>query len=723
MTCCATESSSISTAPSSSPCGFPSPATRSSSSSPSTWRAREAEVKERRGLNTRCSSNGSRTANDDLLEAIERYNEEDCRSTHLLREWLLDRRDEAVDRFGEDIPWRAAPEPYTPDPEVAEEIARLQSELLTELDPEPDADRPGEEQQRWLAAQLLDYHRREAKPSWWAYFRRLEMSEEELVDDEDAIGRLEPIGEPEALPPPARSTLYRMRFPSQEHHLGPGGAIDPATEGSVNIEALDDAAGTLVIKRGNTKQDDPLPDALIPKGPFDTKEQRGALRRFAIALLSSEEPGRRGAYPAAASILAREFPRTAAVEFGESLQEGAFELERATEIVRRMDGTDLFIQGPPGSGKTRNGSRMIVELLREGKRIGVTSNSHKAIHNLLHAVEKCADEADLSFTGLHKAGSGADSRYQSNLGDAAWIGSTNDNGDCADPAVRLVGGTAWLFCREEMDSTLDYLFIDEAGQISLADAIALATSATNVVLLGDPLQLAQVSQAVHPPSAGASVLEHLLGDDTTIPPERGLFIDKTWRMHPDLCRFVSDAIYEGRLESNEECTTQDLRGGGDITGTGIRWISVEHEGNQRRSPEEVAVIEQAVADLDGATYTRADGSSGPLAHDEIMVVSPYNAQVRDLREALPDRVRVGTVDKFQGQEAAVVFYSMATSSGEDVPRNMEFLFSRNRLNVAVSRARCLAVVVSSSALTNMQCRTADQMRLVNLLCRLVTYAP
>jgi len=275
-----------------------------------------------------------------------------------------------------------------------------------------------------------------------------------------------------------------------------------------------------------------------------------------------------------------------------------------------------------------------------------------------------------------------------------------------------------------MRESVDYLVVDEAGQVSLADALALASAARNVILLGDPLQLAQVSTGAHPPGVGASVLEHLLGEHSTIPADRGVFLDQTRRMHPDVCRFVSEAIYEGRLDSIAECANQaiEARAGVGLTGTGVRSIAVQHEGNTRQSPEEARRIADEVAGLIGARYTRSDLSEVALEQGEVIVVSPYNAQVRCLREHLDAAgltdVRVGTVDKFQGQEAAIALFSMATSSGEDVPRNVEFLYSRNRLNVAVSRARCIAVLVANPQLMTIRCRTVEQMRLVNALCLL-----
>jgi superfamily I DNA and/or RNA helicase len=268
-----------------------------------------------------------------------------------------------------------------------------------------------------------------------------------------------------------------------------------------------------------------------------------------------------------------------------------------------------------------------------------------------------------------------------------------------------------------MEGVIDTLFVDEAGQVSLADALAMATCARNLVLLGDPQQLSQVSQGTHPEGAAASALEHVLAGGDTIPPERGLFLGFTWRMHPDVARFVSEMSYEERLRSAPDCARQ-----GTAFGTGIRFIPVEHEGNRQSSREEADAIAAEIDRMTGGDYTNMKGRTRPLRHDDFMVVAPYNAQVRCLRAALPASVPVGTVDKFQGQEAAVVFFSMATSSGGDVPRNLEFLFSRNRLNVAISRARCLAMLVASPRLLEIRCRTVEQMRLVSALCRLVELA-
>lgn len=658
------------------------------------------------------------TGDRSLLESIERYNEDDCRSTHLLREWLLACREEAIETFGREIPWKPAPDPREPDQESQEQLDQLHVALIAGV-PDDSADRDDGQRANWLMAQLLDYHRREAKPAWWRYFERLEADEEQLTEvDNEALGRITIANiEPIPLPAPSQSLIHTLSFPPQEHKISSGSFIDSASRKGVKVESINNATGTLRISRATKRAGEPLPRALIPGKPYKTHDQRAALRRFAEDIVTRGLDVQ-GSYSALREILQREVPSTAVCERGEVLQAGKFNLEDAEQIAEGLNDSYLFIQGPPGSGKTYTGAHLILHLIAQGHRVGVAAGSHAAIHNLLTEVEKHAPPGE-SFAGLKRCGADGSNSYESVRG---LIESSNEIADFAGGNYNLVAGTAWLFCREEMDDTLDYLFIDEAGQIVLADALAMGTCARNLILLGDPQQLAQVGQAIHPPGAGVSVLEHLLGEDTTIPPERGLFIDQTRRMHPDVCRFISAAIYEDRLESFADCANQRVEAPGELTGTGIRYIPAVHEGNMRESPEEAEVIAGLIEDLLRGHYFQTDGTSGTIAPEEIMVVAPYNAQVSCLREHLPDGVKVGTVDKFQGQEAAVCFFSMATSSGEEIPRNLEFLFSRNRLNVAVSRARCLAVLVCNPALLNIRCRNAEQMRLVNALCWFVEMA-
>jgi predicted RecB family nuclease len=621
-----------------------------------------------------------------ILDDIAAYNEEDCVSTLQLRDWLL------LLRPGQ-APELEEKEPRDP-PEGAAETEELRAALLAGLPEDPydiaETDRP-----RWLLAQLLLYHRREAKPVWWAFFDRIGRTSEELQErDSEAIGGLGATGPPIGS---AHSLVYPFSFAAQQHHLGPGSEVfDPATGGPAgNLDALDDEAGTLLLRRGPKLEDVPLPAALIPGGAYLTPEQQAALRRLARSVLAGEQT-----YLAAKSIFVRE-PFVAALPQDD--------LEAAKEIVAGLDGRHLVIQGPPGSGKTYTGARLIAHLMSLGRRVGVTSTSHKAIHNLIAEVENTG----VPFQGLKKGDT-----YET-----AFVTTSQKQADFSEPEddVLLLAGTAWLFTREDMAGVVDTLFVDEAGQVSVADALALGTCARNVVLLGDPQQLSQVSQGIHPEGASASVLEHLLSGEDTVPADRGLFLSRTWRMHPDVCRFISETSYEGRLHSVPACERQRIDSSG-LAGTGLRWLPVAHEGNRGSSVEEADRIAAELELLVGGTFTDRDSRGRRLGWDDVLVVTPYNAQVRCLRARLGPRARIGTVDKFQGQEAPVVFFSMATSSGDDLPRSLEFLFSRNRLNVAISRAQSLAVLVASPQLLDIRCRTIEQMRMVNALCRLVALA-
>jgi uncharacterized protein len=631
------------------------------------------------------------------LDEIAAYNEEDCRATLALRGWLVDHRPD-------DAGWATPPDARPVDDD--RQKTDVQREALRQaLLAGASAGSP-----RWLAAELLEYHRREARPAWWWFFQRCQMSADELFEDGEAIGRLRPEGPPRAV---KKSVEHRFRFEAQQHKLAEGDApCDPATGKSAGtIEELDETAGVLVLRRGPSLASESLPESLIPPGPIQTPEQRGALARLGASVLAGD-----GRYRALQDILARAQPRLTG-GLGGTIQ--TMDLAEQRERAAALDESYLFIQGPPGTGKTWTGARIVVDLIRRGRRVGVAATSHKAIHNLLDEIERAAGEEGARFRGLKKSTAGSvETEYE---GDS--ITSIADPGKfvAASASAQLLAGTAWLFAREDLDGALDTLVIDEAGQVALADALAMGTAARNVILLGDPLQLAQVSQGTHPEGTGASVLEHLLGDHPTVPPDMGIFLDRTRRMHPDVCRFVSEIVYEGRLDGLPEVARQAT-----AFGTGLRYLPVDHAGNVAAAPEEAERIAREIRAMRGSWWTNRDGVTQPLGDSDFMVVAPYNAQVRQLRRALEAAglggVPVGTVDKFQGREAAVVFYSMATSSAEDVPRSLDFLFSRNRLNVAVSRAMCLACIVASPRLLESRARTIEQMRLINALCRFVEMA-
>jgi uncharacterized protein len=343
----------------------------------------------------------------------------------------------------------------------------------------------------------------------------------------------------------------------------------------------------------------------------------------------------------------------------------------------------------------------------------VTAVSHKVIRNLLDTVCEAAAEAGADVAAAHKVGRGG----AGGTGDVEQLAKNEDALAGLDQG-KVVGGSAWLWARDDAVEAVDYLFVDEAGQMSLAHVLAAARCARNLVLLGDPRQLEQPQRGAHPEGAEIAALAHVLAGRETIADDRGLFLDVTWRLHPSLCAFTSQTFYEGRLGSRRGLERQALRGDVPFAGSGLYFVPVAHEGNQSSAPEEVgavaAVVERLLAG--GVTWTDDAGDAHPLRPADILVVAPYNAQVAALGQRLPD-LRVGTVDKFQGQEAPVVVYSLTSSSAEDAPRGMAFLYSPNRLNVATSRARCACILVATQRLLEPECRTPEQMRWANALCR------
>ncbi|OFW41097.1 MAG: hypothetical protein A3F70_05675 [Acidobacteria bacterium RIFCSPLOWO2_12_FULL_67_14] len=290
----------------------------------------------------------------------------------------------------------------------------------------------------------------------------------------------------------------------------------------------------------------------------------------------------------------------------------------------------------------------------------------------------------------------------------------------ADGSANVAGATVWLWARPDAARTVDVLFVDEAGQMSLANVLAACQAAESVVLLGDPQQLEQPQKGSHPDGTDISALEYVLGGARTMPPDRGIFLAETWRLPPAICGFTSEMFYESRLHPLGGLERQRLDGTAGFDGAGLWWVPVAHDGNQSSSAEEIAAVGEIVRRLlqPGAAWVHHREGTKPLTGRDIIVVAPYNAHVNRLNEALRGLgVQAGTVDRFQGQDEAVVIYAMAASSVEDAPRGMGFLYRLNRLNVATSRARCAAILVASPRLLQPECRTPEQIRLANALCR------
>ncbi len=476
------------------------------------------------------------------------------------------------------------------------------------------------------------------------------------------------------------------------------------------LVALDRRALTIDIVKGPT-QAETQPTAVFAHTYIPPRAQEESL--FALG----ERVAANGLTPdcAAFDLLLARPPRLANGAFVQGDAESMREF--AVRVGLALDRSVLAIQGPPGSGKTFTGSHMICELIAAGKRIGVAAHSHKVIRNLLDAIVDAARETGATLRIAHKCDDDDDA------GDASGVEILATNAAALDAikggTINVLGGTPWLWSRADFRDSVDVLFVDEAGQMSLANTVAIASAATSLVLLGDPQQLEQPQKGTHPPGVDASALEHILRGLQTIPKDRGIFLPVTWRLCPKICDFTSELFYEKRLDPKPGLDRQSLVGIDGLLGSGLWIAEVEHDGNRSSSDEEVEAVAQLVARLTDADARWVDEHerARPMTFNDVLIVAPFNAHVTRLIERLGPDARVGTVDKFQGQEAPVVIYSMATSCAEDAPRGMEFLYSLNRLNVATSRARCAAIVVASKRLFEPECRTPRQMKLANALCR------
>jgi predicted RecB family nuclease len=656
----------------------------------------------------------------DLLKTIEGYNRDDCLSALKLRDWLEDRRKELETKYGRKL-LRPTPQSGEAPEKLSARLAEIRAIMARLLAPLP-ADETGwteEHRAIWLLAQMLEWHRREEKSAWWEYFRLCELTDDELGEDSSALGGLTLVGEIDHV---KRSIVYRYIFPRQDHAIDRALEVrDPRTGKNAGaVVAIDECNRTIDLKRGASSAV-PHPTALVPFDIVDSTVLSDSILRMATWVADHGITGS-GQFRSARGLLLREPPNVRLDGLGTLIADDGQLTQDAKRLVGSLaqEASVLPIQGPPGSGKTFTGARIIVELVKQGRRVGITAVSHKVIGNLLGEVCCTAAKNGTPLRAVQKASDGSHCQH------AAVIAEDNQGvrDALSTGTAQVAAGSAWMWARDDMADSVDVLFVDEAGQMALANVLALSPAATSIVLLGDPQQLDQPQRGLQPPGAEVSALGHLLNGRATIASDQGIFLTETRRLHPDVCAFTSELFYEGRLTSRPENAKQRLNAGDPLGGTGLRYAPVEHTGNQNESQEEVERVAAVVDGLlrTGATWTDKNGETNTLGIPDILIVAPYNAHVFALAERLPAGARVGTVDKFQGQEAVIVFYSMATSTPEDAPRGMEFLYSLNRLNVAVSRARCVAVIVASPALFQVQCRTPRQIELGNAFYRYLEMA-
>jgi uncharacterized protein len=646
------------------------------------------------------------------LASIRDYNCDDCDSTVGLAMWL---RERALENG---IAYQPPP---APDPARAQAIqdraltsqAQISRDLYAIAQAEP-ATVPTSK----LLAELCEFHQREARPTHWAMFDRHASTEEELAEDIACLAGLERVSDRGVAV--ARSVVFDYRIAiEQDCKLQPDDdcyfAHDLQLSATIFDIDVDRDSARIKFSARTLQALGGLPPSrlsLIPNEYVGADAIQDAVRRVGARWRDA-----RAMSGALETLLMRRPPRINGYPGGPLVRADETTSNGVVRITRSMLETTLVIQGPPGTGKTHTAAEAILALVADGKTVGVASNSHKAITNVL---AKCA-ELNGGRINCLKVGGDRNDPFLQTPG-AEYVATKDVAGRLAQ--VRLVGGTAWAFSDPTLADRFDYLFVDEAGQVALANVVGMSQSARNLVLLGDQMQLGQPTKGAHPGESGLSALDYMLGDLATVPPDRGVFLETTRRLHPDLCEFISSAVYEGRLSSLPECANRVVRvpagnRGGVAIEAGLLFVPVAHEGNAQASDEEVTAIQTLVGDLIGRNVTDENGNDvGTLGLNEILFVAPYNAQVARLTAALPPGARVGTVDKFQGQEARVVIVSMGASDATESSRGLAFLLDKNRLNVALSRAQSLAIVVASPKLARATTSSLAQMTLVNLFCRI-----
>ncbi len=645
---------------------------------------------------------------ENTIQLVQDYNQDDCLATQAVHSWLERLRTEII-ASGQIIS-----RPKIQDSEASENIQNVQTRALalfkglTEKLPEDRSTWNEAEKATWLLAHLIDYFRREDKSAWWEFYRVHEMNEDDLLDERKAVTGLQFV-KPLELGPRAKTPIHRYEYPPQEVSLDEGDEVYEVKGEKIGaVHAIQLENYTIDIKK-TAKTTGLHASSIHALERIDPGTLATSIMNVAECFID-DGLGDEGPFRATKHLLLKKKPKLFMNKDGPLLQPHEEVVDGAVRIASSLDRSVLAIQGPPGSGKTYAGAKMIIALVKAGKKVGVTAVSHKVIRNLFKKVI----ELDGGATGcVHKV-----TDKSTDLSEG--IIEVNKSSEAIDALTnsKVVGGTAWLWADNNSVETLDFLFVDEAGQMSLSQVLSASRAAKNLILLGDPQQLEQPQKGAHPEGSDVAALTYLLNGHKTMPDDTGLFLNVTRRLHPKLSAFTSELFYESRLESLPGLEIQEIKGDTSFTGGGLYYVPVDHTGNTHKSKQEIQVIAKIVSQLTGPdiSWTKSSNEKVKLEKDEILIVAPYNAQVAALREDLAD-MRIGTVDKFQGQEASVVIYSMTSSTPEDAPRGMSFLFNLNRFNVATSRAKCICILVASPRLMEPECHTIEQMRLANALCR------
>jgi uncharacterized protein len=707
-----------------------------------------------------------------ILKSIRDYNEEDCVSTKQLVQWLRSaikdlNSPQLSTVINESTKNALSKEKHNDHDHHNEQKAsdatanakgiRLSTILANSLIEDAASIQDAEKQRvQILLAHLLDFHEREQKPLWWQYFDRFKLSEEELADDLDCLSSLQLTDRPAQSV--KRSYIFEYKFsPDQDTRIEvgdrcifldsfPGRSLGDELKNSnilATVYSLDRINGFVCLLLGPSLREPPVHACIVANKILSTKVLSESIYRLVSRWQCDNY------LPSALSdFLFRREPKISGRAFGDRVVASPDPLAVSVAVDNMLE-TALCIQGPPGCGKTFTAAFAIVELLKQGKTVGINSNSHKVIEHLVRSVLEEAARSDVNLRAA-KIGGSSDTNdpfsanpfdnKKDSLGPDAPKSITVDHFQNAsaffsnqstapEHAIEphnynLIAGTAWFFSDRRAENIVDYLFVDEAGQVSLANIVAMSGCAKNLVMVGDQMQLEQPIQGSHPGESGQSALQYLLQGQPTIRENFGVFLGITHRMHPLLTQVISQAVYQSRLLSasgnerqvlvlNEKLRQRSIRP------AGLTWCPVLHEGNTQASTEEADFIASLVKDLASASLIDRNGQQKSIdIKRDILIVAPYNMQIRLITERIKG-IQAASVDKFQGREAPIVILSMCASEGNSSPRGIKFLLDKSRLNVAISRAKIMAFIVGSPELTKADCSTIEQMQLLNFFCQLV----
>ena len=657
------------------------------------------------------------TKNDKHKKDIISYNEEDCVSTYHLREFLIKNKPESID-------WFVKPEEIKKEPsKYRRKIPNTLSREEVEVDLNNRLEKKKNKNNKNLVDQLknfIGFHWKSIKPEYWDVFDKAEKTHLELEDDTECIANCVLISDKPKVTDDG--IIYTYRFNDQNYKLKKGKAAFDVHQKkstgfihSIEEEFPDKNIVKIIISKKSKIKEMPNLLTLGNGKPPGVHQHDQALNKFLEDYIKNDGKN----YKSIMDMLERSGPDTKDVKKNSNLIDDKKDLiPQSVEIVKNLNNSYLIMQGPPGTGKTYSSASIIIELMKIGKKVGVTSNSHEAIKNLLIAIEEQAIKQNFKFNGVRKTSS-------QNKKDWKFIEDKFEGKELNFNEYSLYAGTSWFFVDPRMNKTLDYLFIDEAGQVALGTTIASATCAKNLVLIGDQMQLSQPMRAKHEGYARMSSLDFVLEDNDTIPADKGVFLNVTRRLNKKICNYISSSFYDSRLTSHSITETRSVNLKLDpIKDEGLFYVPIEHTGCSQRSDEEADLIEKTYNKIINKEFKVGD-TTGKISAKDIMVVAPYNAQANNIREKLKKKfkedVRVGTIDLFQGQEAKVVLISMTTSDVESLPRHKDFFFSRNRLNVAISRAECVAIIIFNKNLLLASAGSIKEMKLMNSFCKLLKF--